>query len=167
MANHPFCIASLLPSSLHPVNGLSVGGISMLLQYSHTIHFAYAWSFGSLVGVSLIMFLLHVPNKISDSSLFSVSGFQNTNSQISACLAANGKYVISASEDSHVYVWKMMIHLNKVPVWEVVQGAHCPVHCHSNVYTLGHGRLLYNLGSNAVCSLAKSLVWCFSYTYNS
>ncbi|XP_022976408.1 uncharacterized protein LOC111476823 [Cucurbita maxima] len=33
-------------------------------------------------------------------------GFRNTNSQISACLSANGRYVISASEDSHVYIWK-------------------------------------------------------------
>ncbi|XP_006653617.2 WD repeat-containing protein 44-like [Oryza brachyantha] len=33
-------------------------------------------------------------------------GFRNTNSQISACLAANGRYVISASEDSHVYFWR-------------------------------------------------------------
>ena len=36
----------------------------------------------------------------------SVSGFRNTNSQISACLAANGRYVISASEDSDVYIWR-------------------------------------------------------------
>ncbi|KAL2327685.1 hypothetical protein Fmac_021112 [Flemingia macrophylla] len=33
-------------------------------------------------------------------------GFRNANSQISACLTANGKYVVSASEDSHVYIWK-------------------------------------------------------------
>ncbi|KAK4782060.1 hypothetical protein SAY86_016162 [Trapa natans] len=33
-------------------------------------------------------------------------GFRNTNSQISAFLTANGKYVVSASEDSYVYVWK-------------------------------------------------------------
>ncbi|XP_052207247.1 uncharacterized protein LOC127811426 [Diospyros lotus] len=33
-------------------------------------------------------------------------GFRNTNSQISASLTANGKYVLCASEDSHVYVWK-------------------------------------------------------------
>ncbi|GMP65732.1 hypothetical protein CsSME_00026410 [Camellia sinensis var. sinensis] len=33
-------------------------------------------------------------------------GFRNTNSQISASLTANGNYVVSASEDSHVYVWK-------------------------------------------------------------
>ncbi|KAK1682149.1 hypothetical protein QYE76_042997 [Lolium multiflorum] len=33
-------------------------------------------------------------------------GFRNTNSQISACLAAKGRYVISASEDSHVYMWR-------------------------------------------------------------
>ncbi|XP_062226239.1 uncharacterized protein LOC133924630 [Phragmites australis] len=33
-------------------------------------------------------------------------GFRNTNSQIAAYLAANGRYVISASEDSHVYIWR-------------------------------------------------------------
>ncbi|XP_048550899.1 WD repeat-containing protein 44-like isoform X1 [Triticum urartu] len=33
-------------------------------------------------------------------------GFRNTNSQISACYAARGRYVISASENSHVYVWR-------------------------------------------------------------
>ncbi|KZV16830.1 WD repeat-containing protein 44-like [Dorcoceras hygrometricum] len=33
-------------------------------------------------------------------------GFHNTHSQISASLASNGKYVISASEDSYVYVWR-------------------------------------------------------------
>uniref|UniRef100_A0A2P2K3Q3 WD-repeat protein n=1 Tax=Rhizophora mucronata TaxID=61149 RepID=A0A2P2K3Q3_RHIMU len=35
-----------------------------------------------------------------------IKGFRNTNSQISASLTANGKYVVSASEDSYVYVWK-------------------------------------------------------------
>lgn len=33
-------------------------------------------------------------------------GFRNTSSQISASLTANGKYVVCASEDSHVYVWR-------------------------------------------------------------
>ncbi|XP_076931708.1 uncharacterized protein LOC143596946 [Bidens hawaiensis] len=33
-------------------------------------------------------------------------GFCNTNSQISACLSANGRYVVCASEDSNVYIWK-------------------------------------------------------------
>ncbi|KAL9145945.1 hypothetical protein ABFS82_13G078400 [Erythranthe guttata] len=33
-------------------------------------------------------------------------GFRNTNSQISASLTSNGKYVVSASEDSYVYVWR-------------------------------------------------------------
>ncbi|GAB4846379.1 hypothetical protein Ancab_025385 [Ancistrocladus abbreviatus] len=33
-------------------------------------------------------------------------GFRNTNSQISATLTANGRYVVCASEDSHVHVWK-------------------------------------------------------------
>ncbi|XP_057953031.1 uncharacterized protein LOC131147265 [Malania oleifera] len=32
-------------------------------------------------------------------------GFRNTSSQISASLTANGKYVVCASEDSHVFVW--------------------------------------------------------------
>ncbi|KAK4803423.1 hypothetical protein SAY86_003240 [Trapa natans] len=35
-----------------------------------------------------------------------LKGFRNTNSQISASLTANGKYVVSASDDSYVYVWK-------------------------------------------------------------
>ncbi|KAG1355154.1 WD repeat-containing protein 44-like [Cocos nucifera] len=33
-------------------------------------------------------------------------GFRNTSSQISACVTMDGKYVICASEDSNVYVWK-------------------------------------------------------------
>ncbi|XP_050217520.1 uncharacterized protein LOC126668339 [Mercurialis annua] len=33
-------------------------------------------------------------------------GFRNINSQISASFSSDGKYVICASEDSHVYVWK-------------------------------------------------------------
>ncbi|GAV83906.1 WD40 domain-containing protein [Cephalotus follicularis] len=33
-------------------------------------------------------------------------GFRNTSSQISASFSVDGKYIISASEDSQVYVWK-------------------------------------------------------------
>ncbi|KAL8226468.1 hypothetical protein R6Q57_016300 [Mikania cordata] len=33
-------------------------------------------------------------------------GFHNTNRQISASVTSNGKYVICASEDSQVYIWK-------------------------------------------------------------
>uniref|UniRef100_A0A803NX24 Uncharacterized protein n=1 Tax=Cannabis sativa TaxID=3483 RepID=A0A803NX24_CANSA len=33
-------------------------------------------------------------------------GFRNTNTQISASVTANGRYVVAASEDSHVYIWK-------------------------------------------------------------
>ncbi|ERM95239.1 uncharacterized protein LOC18423123 [Amborella trichopoda] len=33
-------------------------------------------------------------------------GFRNTSSQISASFTANGKYLICASEDSHVYMWR-------------------------------------------------------------
>lgn len=35
-----------------------------------------------------------------------MAGFRNTSSQISASLTANGKYVVCASGDSNVYVWK-------------------------------------------------------------
>ncbi|KAL0913542.1 hypothetical protein M5K25_017007 [Dendrobium thyrsiflorum] len=35
-----------------------------------------------------------------------LKGFRNTSSQISASLTLNGKYVICASEDSHVYIWR-------------------------------------------------------------
>ncbi|CAA0822585.1 Transducin/WD40 repeat-like superfamily protein [Striga hermonthica] len=34
------------------------------------------------------------------------TGFRNANSQISASLTSNGKYAVSASEDSYVYVWR-------------------------------------------------------------
>ena len=34
------------------------------------------------------------------------AGFRNSNSQISASITANGKYIVSASADSHVYIWK-------------------------------------------------------------
>ncbi|KAG6517528.1 WD repeat-containing protein 44-like isoform X1 [Zingiber officinale] len=37
-------------------------------------------------------------------------GFRNTSSQISASMTANGKYVICASEDSHVYMWRYDAH---------------------------------------------------------
>ncbi|XP_022897840.1 uncharacterized WD repeat-containing protein C3H5.08c-like [Olea europaea var. sylvestris] len=36
-----------------------------------------------------------------------VTGFRNTSSQILAQFTANGRYVISASEDSQVYIWKL------------------------------------------------------------
>lgn len=35
-----------------------------------------------------------------------ITGFRNTNTQISASLTTNGRYVVAASEDSHVYIWK-------------------------------------------------------------
>ncbi|KAJ3689266.1 hypothetical protein LUZ61_018430 [Rhynchospora tenuis] len=35
-----------------------------------------------------------------------LKGFRNTSSQISASISSNGKYVICASEDSHVYIWR-------------------------------------------------------------
>lgn len=38
--------------------------------------------------------------------MFMLSGLRNTNSQIAASFTSDGKYVISASEDSQVFVWK-------------------------------------------------------------
>ncbi|GFZ04817.1 protochlorophyllide oxidoreductase C [Actinidia rufa] len=48
-----------------------------------------------------------VPKRLKGScSVSRTLCFRNPNSQISASLTANGKYVVCASEDSHVYVWK-------------------------------------------------------------
>nr|GMC69362.1 WD repeat-containing protein 44-like [Ipomoea batatas] len=46
--------------------------------------------------------------RIHDGSGFThkFKGFRNTSSQMSASFSPDGKYVISASEDSEVYVWK-------------------------------------------------------------
>uniref|UniRef100_A0A453DG77 Uncharacterized protein n=1 Tax=Aegilops tauschii subsp. strangulata TaxID=200361 RepID=A0A453DG77_AEGTS len=41
-----------------------------------------------------------------DELVHKFKGFRNTSSQISASVAPNGKYVVCASEDSHVYVWR-------------------------------------------------------------
>ncbi|OVA12227.1 WD40 repeat [Macleaya cordata] len=44
-------------------------------------------------------------------------GFRNTNSQISAAFTADGKYVICASEDSQIYIWKRD-ELRNVVAWK-------------------------------------------------
>ncbi|RWW02707.1 hypothetical protein GW17_00034189 [Ensete ventricosum] len=54
-----------------------------------------------LLSLSLVYLLL-----AGADALLSFSGFRNTSSQISAYWTANGRYVICASEDSHVYVWR-------------------------------------------------------------
>ncbi|CAD5171602.1 uncharacterized protein LOC103985730 [Musa acuminata AAA Group] len=43
---------------------------------------------------------------VDDELVHKFKGFRNTSSQISAYWTTNGKYVICASEDSHVYVWR-------------------------------------------------------------
>jgi hypothetical protein len=35
-----------------------------------------------------------------------ITGFRNTSSQIAASFSVDGRYIITASEDSHVYIWK-------------------------------------------------------------
>lgn len=37
---------------------------------------------------------------------FCLPGFKNTSSQLSASYSGDGRYVVCASEDSHVYVWR-------------------------------------------------------------
>ncbi|XP_020273970.1 WD repeat-containing protein 44-like [Asparagus officinalis] len=41
-----------------------------------------------------------------DELVYKFKGFRNTSSQISASLTSNGKYILCASEDSHVYIWR-------------------------------------------------------------
>ncbi|KAL8205499.1 hypothetical protein R6Q57_009050 [Mikania cordata] len=41
-----------------------------------------------------------------DELVHKFKGFRNTNRQISAYVASNGRYVVCASEDSNVYIWK-------------------------------------------------------------
>ncbi|KAI3852479.1 hypothetical protein MKW92_030179 [Papaver armeniacum] len=59
-------------------------------------------------------------------------GFRNTNSQISASFTVDGKYVICASEDSLVYVWKRD-ELRNVVAWKkkgfVTTQSHEYFHC--------------------------------------
>ncbi|KAJ6822598.1 WD repeat-containing protein 44-like [Iris pallida] len=60
-------------------------------------------------------------------------GFRNTSSQISACLTMNGKYLICASEDSRVYVWRYDVSKSRpsrskgfVTVTQSYEHFHCP-----------------------------------------
>ncbi|CAM8992215.1 unnamed protein product [Rhodiola kirilowii] len=41
-----------------------------------------------------------------DDLVHKFKGFRNTHSQISASITMNGKYIVAASEDSNVYVWR-------------------------------------------------------------
>ncbi|XP_006362948.1 WD repeat-containing protein 44-like [Solanum tuberosum] len=48
---------------------------------------------------------------VDDADLFhKFKGFRNTSRQISASMTADGRYVVCASEDSHVYIWKHESH---------------------------------------------------------
>lgn len=48
--------------------------------------------------------MLHVTNSLFHNM---ATGFRNTSSQIAASFSPDGKHVISASEDSQVYIWKV------------------------------------------------------------
>ncbi|CAM8980955.1 unnamed protein product [Rhodiola kirilowii] len=56
-------------------------------------------------------------------------GFRNTNSQISASYGQEGKYIVSASEDSQVYVWKCDDHRNSGKKGLVTTRSHEHFHC--------------------------------------
>lgn len=55
---------------------------------------------------SFVFCLLHSQAKVINRFFHYLTGFRNTSSQISASITADGKYVVSASEDSNVYIWK-------------------------------------------------------------
>nr|CAD1821093.1 unnamed protein product [Ananas comosus var. bracteatus] len=76
-------------------------------------------------------------------------GFRNTSSQISASLAPNGKYVICASEDSHVYIWRYDDNSQPSKTKGVVNVTHSYEHFHCQGVTvavtwpgIGNGGLL-------------------------
>ncbi|KAG0529092.1 hypothetical protein BDA96_05G068600 [Sorghum bicolor] len=49
---------------------------------------------------------ISVLQKFKGTPCFFLPGFKNTSSQISASYTADGRYVVCASEDSNVYVWR-------------------------------------------------------------
>ncbi|KAJ1273487.1 hypothetical protein BS78_06G284400 [Paspalum vaginatum] len=67
-----------------------------------------------------------------DELVHKFKGFRNTSSQISASVAPNGKYVICASEDSHVYVWRHdnSSHLGRSRSTVDVTNSYEHFHCH-------------------------------------
>uniref|UniRef100_A0A7N0ZY53 WD repeat-containing protein 44 n=1 Tax=Kalanchoe fedtschenkoi TaxID=63787 RepID=A0A7N0ZY53_KALFE len=56
-------------------------------------------------------------------------GFRNTNSQISATYGQEGVYIVSASEDSQVYVWKCDEYRNSGKKGSVTTRSHEHFHC--------------------------------------
>ncbi|KAG8658019.1 hypothetical protein MANES_03G113400v8 [Manihot esculenta] len=66
--------------------------------------FQFAWGSSSEVLITSADSRIRVVDGVDLVHKF--KGFRNTNSQISASLTANGKHVVSASDDSYVYVWK-------------------------------------------------------------
>ncbi|CAN6252494.1 unnamed protein product [Urochloa humidicola] len=63
-------------------------------------------------------------------------GFRNTSSQISACLAGNGRYIISASEDSHVYMWRNSDHFEPSRKKGIVSVTNTHEHFHCKSVTV-------------------------------
>lgn len=57
----------------------------------------------SILGV-LHKYLVHF-QRIKTLLIYNLTGFRNTNSQIASSFSPDGKYVITASEDSQVYIW--------------------------------------------------------------
>ncbi|RRT53841.1 hypothetical protein B296_00049570 [Ensete ventricosum] len=76
-------------------------------RYQHTVSYRAELGLPIWTGIVNLAFNAALVGTHKGSChLFDTSGFRNTSSQISASLAPNGKYVICASEDSHVYMWR-------------------------------------------------------------
>jgi hypothetical protein len=56
--------------------------------------------------VSTYITILNIFCGKSQWACFWITGFRNTSSQIAASFSLDGRYIVSASEDSHVYIWK-------------------------------------------------------------
>ncbi|NP_001345786.1 uncharacterized protein LOC100193671 [Zea mays] len=67
-----------------------------------------------------------------DEFVHKFKGLRNTSSQISASVAPNGKYIICASEDSHVYVWRHdnSSHPSRNRITVDVTNSYEHFHCH-------------------------------------
>lgn len=88
----------LLPLPIHVFEFSTVQTSFISLEVSPLSHWKIVTKYSKRTQILILIGYL-----ILDSLL---TGFRNTSSQIAASFTQNSKYVVSASEDSQVYVWK-------------------------------------------------------------